>query len=449
MKTILRNFLALLIFSTIFAAPHVALAIGSAAFLITPAVTAAGQSLGSTTFGTAYTTNFTVTLQMGSSCAKAGVTFESLTVSPASSEVTASLSKYGPFNPGVAITTNSTLTVSASASAASGTYTVTFTAASTNLANLNSGITGTANTGVTKVGGGGLVTNIYTFVVGAVGTPIIIWTPAGVNTNWSTAGNWTPSGPPVSTNDVVFNDTGIAGAAGTVDNVVDSNFTIGSLTYGNTNNYHTTLIPSGVTLTVGGDANGLVAGTSTDPGSPAQQNGFNTYNTITGVGGVLAVTNTGATVFVSESHNVTTGKSLAQATLDLSGLGKFTATVSRLLVGVDLNIKGASGILNLAKTNTITATPGSASPQIDVGDNTQSQGSAAIPSILLLGQTNAFFADSIAVGRGKTDTTGSSMLFNSSFANPTAYFRGTSGAASRVGTWSIGDAWGSKITTFP
>src|ERR1039458_10008431 len=41
------------------------------------------------------------------------------------------------------------------------------------------------------------------------------------------------------------------------------------------------------------------------------------------------------------------------------------------------------------------------------------------------------------------------MLFNSSFANPTAYFRGTSGAASRVGTWSIGDAWGSKVTTFP
>jgi fibronectin-binding autotransporter adhesin len=451
MKTMLRNFLTLLIFSAIFAAPHVALAIGSAAFLITPAVTAAGQSLGSTTLGTAYTTNFTVSLQMGSGCAKAGVTFELLTVSPTSSEVTASLSNYGVFTNSAGITTNSTLTVSASASAASGAYTVTFTAASTNIANPNSGITGTANTGVTKVGGGGLVTNIYTFAVGVVGTPVIIWTPAGVNTNWSTAGNWTPSGPPVSTNDVTFIDLGAVGTAGTVDNVVDSNLTIGSLTYGQTNNYHTTLIASGKTLTVGGDANGLVAGTSTDPGNPAQQNGYNTYNTITGVGGVLAVTNTGATVFVSESHAVTSGKSLAQATLDLSGLDKFTATISRLLVGVDTSqaLRGASGILNLARTNVITATAGSASPQIDVGDNTQPQGSAGIPSILLLGQTNAFFADSIAVGRGKTDNTGSSMLFNSSFASPTAYFRGTSGAASRVGTWSIGDAWGSKMTTYP
>ncbi len=117
-------------------------------------------------------------------------------------------------------------------------------------------------------------------------------------------------------------------------------------------------------------------------------------------------------------------------------------------MGADLSIKGASGVLNLAKTNTITVTPGSAAPQIDVGDNTQPQGSAGIPSILLLGKTNGIFADSIAVGRGKTDNTGSSMGFNSSFTSPTAYFRGTNGSASRVGTWSIGDAYGSKVTSF-
>src|SRR5258708_17514987 len=36
------------------------------------------------------------------------------------------------------------------------------------------------------------------------------------------------------------------------------------------------------------------------------------------------------------------------------------------------------------------------------------------------------------------------MLFNSIFANAVAYFRGTNGTASRVGTWTIGDAWGAK-----
>jgi fibronectin-binding autotransporter adhesin len=87
----------------------------------------------------------------------------------------------------------------------------------------------------------------------------------------------------------------------------------------------------------------------------------------------------------------------------------------------------------------------SGSPQIDVGDNTQAGASPGLPNILLLGQTNAFFADSVAVGRGKSYVGGgSSMLFNSSFANPVAYFRGTNGSASRVGTWTIGDAWGAK-----
>ncbi|MBW8863540.1 MAG: autotransporter-associated beta strand repeat-containing protein [Verrucomicrobia bacterium] len=124
------------------------------------------------------------------------------------------------------------------------------------------------------------------------------------------------------------------------------------------------------------------------------------------------------------------------------------ATVSRVIVGADISIKGASGVLNLAKTNTITIAAGSAAPQIDVGDNTLPQGSAGVPSVLLLGKTNGIFADSIGVGRGKTDNTGSSMSFNGVFASPTAYFRGTNGSASRVGTWSIGDAYGSKITSY-
>jgi fibronectin-binding autotransporter adhesin len=38
------------------------------------------------------------------------------------------------------------------------------------------------------------------------------------------------------------------------------------------------------------------------------------------------------------------------------------------------------------------------------------------------------------------------MLFNSSFVNPSAYFRGTNGASSRVGTWTIGDGYGTHTS---
>jgi hypothetical protein len=70
-------------------------------------------------------------------------------------------------------------------------------------------------------------------------------------------------------------------------------------------------------------------------------------------------------------------------------------------------------------------------PQVDVGDNSQAAGSPTIPSVLRLGQTNTVFADSVAVGRGKTDNTGASMVFNSAFSSPTALFRGSNGIFSR------------------
>ena len=377
-------------------------------------------------------TNVTVTVTNTSTAGSfTGVVTNGVSVFPSGQGVTASFSSSSLIvisnSPDVPVNGSASLTLYISATAGAvqdSVYTVTVTGT-------NTAATGNVPPGVAKA--------TYTFIVGTV--PTMVWSPGGIDTNWSTAGNWSPSGPPDSKKDVKFFDLGSGGT-----NVVNTSLTIGSLTYGHTNNWHTTLIPSGVTLTVGGDVNdlnGLVTGTGTDPG-----NGQLTRAAITGAGGALAVTNNGANVYVSQSHPVTSGESFSQATLDLSGLGKFTATISRLLVGVDLTIKGASGILNLARTNVITATAGSAAPQIDVGDNTQPQGSAAIPSILFLGQTNAFFADSIAVGRGKTDDTGSSMLFNSSFASPTAYFRGTNGNTSRVGTWSIGDAYGSKYTSF-
>ncbi len=285
------------------------------------------------------------------------------------------------------------------------------------------------------------VSNNYTVTVSAF-VPGITWTPGVLNTNWSTSGNWTPSGPPTSLNDVLFDDLGAAPSAGQVDNLVDSSLTIGSLTYGQTNNFHTTLINPGLSLTVGGNANGLNVGTGSDIGD-----GQVTSAAMTGAGGALAVTNPGSVIYISQSHT-TANDAIAQTqgVLDLSGLGRFNATASRVLVGADLTVllKGASGALNLAQTNTITFTVGSTAPQLDVGDNTQTQGSPGKASSLLLGQTNAIFSDSIAVGRGKCDVNPVTMSFNNIFVSPTAYFRGSNGASSRVGTWMIGDGFGSK-----
>jgi autotransporter-associated beta strand protein len=314
----------------------------------------------------------------------------------------------------------STVTVATTTGTTAGTYTVT--------------IFGTNNAHVD--------TSTYTLTVAASGAvgPGMVWNGSS-STSWSTGSNWTPAGPPVSTNDVYFYDAGAAGSAGTVDNIVGGNTTIGSLTYGNTNNFHTTQINAGVTLTVGGDTNGLYVGTGTAAGNLAP------VSTVTGSSGALVVSNAGANMIVSQS-NPSGSPSLSDATLDLSGLGTFNATVSSLQVGVDSVLKGANGILNLAATNIITLTPGSASPQIDVGDNSQASGATGgAVNTLLLGKTNAIYADSIEVGKSRT--VNSSMLFNSAFTSPSAYFRGTNGSPTgRVSTWYIGDGGVGKVSGF-
>ncbi|HSY18041.1 MAG TPA: autotransporter-associated beta strand repeat-containing protein [Candidatus Acidoferrales bacterium] len=379
-------------------------------------------------------TNVAITVTDTSSAGNfTGIVTNGVTVSPAGQGVTASYSSSSLVifsnSPTVPATGTASLTLYVSATAVATpniVYTITVT---------GSNVTASGNVP------SGIASAKYSFIVGNV--PTMTWNPGGVDLNWSTGGNWSPNGPPGLFNDATFIDLGAVGSAGTVDNTVDANSSIGSLTFGQTNNFHTTQIASGKTLTVGGDTVGLVVGTGTDNGA-----GQVTTAAISGAGGTLLVTNTAANVLVSQNHSVTSGESTAQATLDLSGLDKFTATVSRLVVGADLSIKGASGVLNLAKTNTISLTAGATAPQIDIGDNSLPQGSAAVPSILLLGKTNGFFADSIAVGRGKTDNTGSSISFNGIFTGASAYFRGTNGSVSRVGTWSIGDAFGSKVTSY-
>src|SRR6185503_15407882 len=116
-----------------------------------------------------------------------------------------------------------------------------------------------------------------------------------------------------------------------------------------------------------------------------------------------------------------------QATLDLSALDNFNATVNRLTVGasaINNVVNRPSGVLYLARTNRITAgfqtttmhagtTTGNSA--IDVADCNGNAGSA---SSLWLGQVNTITADTIGIGRQKA--TGN-LRFNTIYANIAPY----------------------------
>ena len=194
--------------------------------------------------------------------------------------------------------------------------------------------------------------------------PLVTWTGADIpnlNTNWSDRLNWQLPGAPGAGENVLFNNTAAvtAGVLSTpgggssafapdnANNIVDGNFTISSLTYSNSgDSYHNTLIKSGDTLAL---TNGLTIG-AFDSGAAAQHG----FVDVAGVNGSLSVNNTNANVQVwIGSANV--GGS--QATLDLSALDTFNATVGRFLIGANIGniVNRPSGIIYLARTNTISA----------------------------------------------------------------------------------------------
>ena len=424
MKTLVIRSQLLLVLVTVIALPHQVLAAAKVFASMSSAPTATNVTTGvatnvSSTISLVDGNSGSTSVGNGSNC------FYSVSMSPSDPTVSFSLSVTNFVSVKNATQTTTVLTITTTALTPANTYVATVWA--NNSPSNSTLITPISTTFAVTVASGGPF------------NPVMLWSPGGVNTNWSTAGNWSPAGPPVSSNDVFFYDVGATNTAGAINNFVDNTFTIGSLSYGQTNGFHTTAIASTKTLTLG-DTNGLVVGTGTDP-----QDGQLTTAGVTGSGAALVINNPNAVVNVSQSHvtqNNVIGNS--QATLDLSGLDRFSATVARVIAGADISIKGASGVIKLAKTNTVTATAGSTAPQIDVGDNTQASGSPAIASQLLLGQTNGFFVDSIAIGRGKTDLNGGLLAFNTGLSSPTAWFRGTNGFSSRVSSWIIGDGFGSR-----
>jgi hypothetical protein len=218
---------------------------------------------------------------------------------------------------------------------------------------------------------------------------------------------------------------------------------------GTLNTNHTTLISSGATLNVVGTRTlstvngvtpvpGLLVGHAASINTPGAVNA-----TVKGAAGTFNINNSGADIFIAEFNstgNHNSANDVVRAVLDLSGLDIFTANVSRVLVGCWAN--GSSGTFLLAKTNTITASGGTATPGgtsftgVDVGNNNSNAGE---PSFLYLGITNRINVNSIRAGTAKG--LWGLIAFNPALINqnPTAWFRGTSGDNSRVNTWIISD----------
>ena len=160
---------------------------------------------------------------------------------------------------------------------------------------------------------------------------------------------------PAATDALLFDNIGgFTNGPGLVNNIVDQNTTVSSLQYtAFIGNYHTTEIPTNVTLSLAGtDGTLLSVGTSTDDGADAQ-----IFTTMTG-GGNLAVGDMVApvaTTIAQVGQRSGTG-GLHRGTLDLTGLNSFTAGVGSFYVGGNwVSINRDQGTLYLAKTNVILA----------------------------------------------------------------------------------------------
>jgi fibronectin-binding autotransporter adhesin len=190
---------------------------------------------------------------------------------------------------------------------------------------------------------------LLTLTSGPVGVrPSVTW--AGVvytsaDTNWSDRVNWTLPGVPVTADNVYFDGTTTVGDSLTVNNVVDTSFTINSLTY-NQNGagaFHVTQISDGQTLTVSGPVT---------VGNLPSADGTQTPTYMTGGGTFVA----NGTPFTVVNFGVSTGNSLA--TLDLSGLSNFIYGNSSGIMNIANATSGNrfGGMLRLAGvSNNVTA----------------------------------------------------------------------------------------------
>ncbi len=176
---------------------------------------------------------------------------------------------------------------------------------------------------------------------------------------------------------MTFNSTGaVSTGTTTITNTVNQNFTIQSLTYSQSSNRHNTSIGAGTSLNVNGGNVGVTNGTVVMSG-----------------GGSFSQTTSGGTFQVGNSGN--------DASLDMSGLGTFTAdlgTTGIFRAGrTNSNVSGGSNAssITLATTSTITA------GTVGIGD----EGGTSDTRTLKLGSgVNTINANEFNVGRVTTSS---------------------------------------------
>lgn len=249
-----------------------------------------------------------------------------------------------------------------------------------------------------------------------------VWTGvSGVSasTNWSDTANWSTAASPAGT-DVLFGDLGAAGAAGTINSVVDDSFQNPfSLTFTNMSQntlFHTVFIPAGVelanasTLTVGG----VSAPTVT--------------TTVNFAGGGTLIQN--GPVMNVKWINGSAGGSLA--TLDLSALSNFvynssSGTITIASAGSGSEARGGGIVTLAASSNHITV--GTLAMALGTGN-----GGVTVNALNLGAGTNIINAGTVNIAAGKINT--AAIKFNSSTGG--LRLRGVGGTDSDRANFTLG-----------
>ncbi len=247
---------------------------------------------------------------------------------------------------------------------------------------------------------------------------------------WSAYANWGDDASPAG-KDVAFSSAGLVGNASLVSNQVTEDVTVQSLLYQYDSgaNFHVTEIASGVTLGITGGASALTVGNILQSGT------YSTSAVIKG-DGALVVNQSGGTILVSNARSASAGNTQSFASLDLSGLAQFSASLGAagsLNVGTNTQPSGANqrslAVLTLADTNTITA--GTIRVAAVTSDNQISVGFSNDPSStttkLFLGRENTIFTDTVDIGVGVTSSANGLVKFGSSVVGGTLKLRASTG----------------------
>jgi len=251
------------------------------------------------------------------------------------------------------------------------------------------------------------------------------WTGAGADDDWTTSGNWSPSGSPAN-KAIVFGAEDRT-TSGTVNSVVSQDMTVRSLCFTNNNfapavetanaHWHVIKIDEGKTLTVNGmDGEGC----SLKLWSPrVSQKNMYVPVAFTG-GGKLDIDSADSNILLEFTS---TGEA-SNTYLDFSGLSEFTCTASVFTI---CRGRRPSGYVNLAKAgigkNRLTL------DALYVSDNWgDDQGGKTV--YLRLGQDNEINADVFYVGApsaGHINFNDAKLEFAAGLSNPTVKIRAKDG----------------------